>query len=130
MSFEMEWEQRGVVIRFFGVVTIRDIFSASNAYQGDGRFDGITYVLADYSKITDCDAEPQEIDIVWAVDKGAAYTNPNIRKAIVATNPKVKALRERYQSALYHDSAYPTRVFTSEEAARAWLGTVTSQPLP
>jgi len=71
MGYTLSWEPRGVVLRFSSRVTIRDILSASNTYQGDSRYDELSYVIADYSQITGCDASPTHIDDVWAVDYGA-----------------------------------------------------------
>jgi hypothetical protein len=119
MGYTLSWEPRGVVLRFAGRVTISDILSASNAYQGNRWYDELLYVIADYSQITDCDARPTDIDDVWAVDYGAKRSNNKIKKAIVTTSPEVVALARRYAAA--PDPAFPVKVFAKEADARAWL---------
>lgn len=125
MSYKLIWEPRGVVICFEGSITIRDLLQATAAYQSDHRFDLLRYVIANYSAIDDCEIQVEDIDDVWVADVGSKYTNPNIKKAIVSTNPTVSELRDRYQHLL--GTAYPTKLFTSEKDARIWLGTSNTQ---
>ena len=119
MGYTLLWETRGVVLRFFGRITINDLLSASNAYEGDSRFDDLIYVIADYSQIDRCDAKPAEIENVWAVDYGAKMTNNKIKKAIVTTNPDIIAMARCYVAAPF--PAFTIKVFATETDARAWL---------
>lgn len=119
MSYRLEWEGHGVVLRFSGNITIRDILNASVDYEKDIRFDDLWYVIADYSQIETCDVEPSQIDDVWCIDCGAKLTNGKIRKAIVTTSSDVMALARRYSSAPF--PAFPVKVFTNDFDARAWL---------
>jgi hypothetical protein len=119
MGYKLSWEPHGVVIRFSGSMTIDDIVNASVEYEADGRFDGLQYVIADYTQITGCTTKPEQIDDVWAIDTGAKISNKNIRKAIVTTSPDVVAMADRYKGAPY--CAFPVKCFTTESDARAWL---------
>jgi len=111
MGYTLTWEPRDVVLRFSGRVTISDILNASNAYGRDKRYDELLYVIADYSQISGCDAQPADIDYVWAVDYGAKRSNNKIKKAIVSKDPDVVAMARRYATA--PDPAFPVEVFAS-----------------
>lgn len=119
MNFELIWEPRGVVIRFFGKISIKEIQEASVAYQSDWRFDGLLYVIADYTEIESCDARPNEIEYVWAIDSGAKYSNHKIRKAIVTTTHEVIQLATHYKNR--HGKAFEVEIFPTQADARTWL---------
>jgi hypothetical protein len=119
MSFALFWEPEGVVIRFSGVVERTDPKLATVTYEGDPRFDDLAFVIADYSAIAGCIAAPGDMEIVAAMELGAAHTNPTIRKAVVATWPEVIALARHHQRVL--QPSVPTEIFATMEEARAWL---------
>ena len=119
MSFELLWEPKGVVIRFYGTVGMFDPEQATAAYTRDIRFDELKFVIADYSGISGCEALPKDIEAVGAMDIGAMRTNPLMRKAVVTTSPEVIAMAEHHQEAL--GVQMPTRIFPTMAEARAWL---------
>lgn len=119
MAYELAWEPHGVALRFSGQISFNDIRDASVGYQSDPRFDGLRYVIADYSDVSGCDAAPGEMDYLWAVDLAAGVSNPRIRQAYVATSPTVIALAMRYMT--QEVCAFPTEVFSSLVDARRWL---------
>jgi len=120
MSYELLWEPRGVYLQFGGQVSINDILNATIQFEGNSRFDNLRYVIADYSRITGCDAKPTDIYDVWVMDAGAKRSNPNIKKAIVTTTSEVIELARCYKSMFM--TAYPTEIFSTEVDARKWLG--------
>ena len=48
MSYEILWETKGVVKRFFGHVTSNELFQAGVDLQGNVRFDQLKYVINDF----------------------------------------------------------------------------------
>lgn len=124
MAYELAWEPRGVALTFSGQVSFADMRRAGTAYQGDFRFDLVRYVIADYSRISGCDATPAEMDYLWAVDQAARLSNPRIKLAIVATCPAVIGLAMRYMTR--ESRAFPAEVFSSLGDARRWLELETS----
>lgn len=119
MNYKLIWEPRGVLIQFSGEISINDIYKASIAYQGDFRYDDLSYVIADYSQITRCTARPEDIDNIWAIDTGAKLSNPSIKKAIVTTSDDVIQLASRYKN--NQSSAFVVKVFPTQDEARAWI---------
>lgn len=119
MGYKLAWEPRGVVIRFFGQISINDLKKATIEYGSDARFDNLLHVIADYSQIAGCITRPADIEDIWAQDTGAKFSNPKIKKAIVTTSPEVIKLATYYKKEL--GSAFPVEIFTTEVDARAWL---------
>lgn len=128
MAYELSWEPRGVVLMFSGQVSSDDIRNATIDYQRDFRFDDLRYVIEDYLGITGCDANPAEMDYIWALDVAAGISNPKIRRAVIAACPTVIELRLRYMP--QDARAFPTEVFASLGDARGWLDIGADQLLP
>jgi len=100
----------------FASVTCRRLLSNT----GDIRFDHLKFVIADYSRITSCVANPSEIEAVWVLDYGAKRSNLDVRKAVVTTNARVIDLADFYVERL--GGAFPVRIFPTQVEARRWLG--------
>jgi hypothetical protein len=119
MSFELVWEPRGVVKRYFGRVTSEEVFAAGVQSQGDHRFDQNRYAINDFLDCTEFVIDRKVLDEVAAVAGAAEISNPNIRIAIVATLPAVVAATMEYIGLPLH--TYPTRLFATRAEARAWI---------
>lgn len=118
MSYEIIWEPRGVVKRFFGLVTGHEILQAVIEVEGNARFDDLRYALNDFLGSTGLSGYDDVAEEVSAVDYAAARTNPNIRVAIIATLPEIIAGANEYAKSPLN--AYPTRIFTTLAEARDW----------
>ncbi|MGE5450479.1 MAG: hypothetical protein ACM3VZ_01375 [Acidobacteriota bacterium] len=119
MSYELIWEPRGVIKRYFGVLTSRDLIEPVERTESDPRFDNLRYVINDFVAVDGLDLGPFDVDHVAAVDHAAAKTNDNIWIAVVTTSSDVIALVERY--AELSRNAFPTRIFDTMTQARSWL---------
>ena len=62
MSYELAWEPRGFSLTFSGRISFDDIRNATIDHQSDFRFDRIRCVVADFTRITGCDATLSEVD--------------------------------------------------------------------
>jgi hypothetical protein len=120
MSYKLIWENRGVVKYFFDQVSAQDLVNSVIETESDARFDDYRYVINDFLDIAGCSATAAEVEDISVMDKGAAATNPNIRVAIVATHPEILALAKHYANS--EINAYPTRIFSNRDDARAWVG--------
>ena len=119
MGYELSWESRGLVKRFFGDVTARQFIDAVIESECDARFDGLYHVINDFLAVESFVFTPDDVDYVAAIDKAAAVSNPHIRIAVVTCNPEIIALASQYAESPMN--AYPTRIFAALADARAWL---------
>lgn len=118
MGFELQWEHRGVVKRYFGQVSGAELIAPVVATEADERFDNLRYVINDFLDAKSVACTQAVIDEIASLDAGAAATNPNIRIAVVAVQPEVIEIVARYLKA--SAGAYPTRTFATMAEARAW----------
>ena len=119
MSFELNWEPRGVVKRYFGRVTGEEVFAAGIQSQGDRRFDQNCYAINDFLDCTEFVIDRKVLDEIAAVAGAAEISNPNIKIAIVATLPAVVAATMEYIGLPLQ--TYPTRLFATRAEARVWI---------
>ena len=119
MGFQLHWENRGVVKRYFGRVSAEELIAPVIATEADPRFDRLRYVINDFLDITSVTFTQIDVDEIAAYDMGAALTNPHIKVAVVVARADVIDLVSRYIKA--SGMAYPTRTFFTMEEARAWV---------
>jgi len=119
VSYEIIWESRGVIKRFFGIVTNHDMVQSVIDTENDVRFDGYRYVINDFLDITELQVTQSDVDEVSVMDKKASAINVRIRIAVVTTSPDVVALAKHYATSPLN--AYPTKIFSSLTDARRWI---------
>lgn len=119
MGYELIWEPRGVLKRFYGQVTDGDIAGSVARIHGDRRFDTLRYVINDYLDGTGHQIPLNAVEEIAAIDDAAAISNPHIRVALVAATPDFIELANQYAGATM--KIYPTRIFSSLDEARSWL---------
>ncbi len=120
MGYELIWEPKGVVKRFFGDVDGDQLLKSAAETEGDPRFDEYHYVINDFLACESFSAPLDVVEEVAAIDGAAALINKRIKIAIVATLPGVLAAAEQYVKAPY--TSYPTRIFSTLDNARDWIG--------
>jgi hypothetical protein len=119
VTYEVVWEVRGVIKRFFGHVTDHDMLQSVLDIESDSRFDDLRYVINDFSGITGSSISIPTIEDISIADSGAARSNPSIRVAVVTTSPEIRRMAEHYANSPMN--AYETRIFATEAEARNWL---------
>jgi hypothetical protein len=119
LGYELHWEGRGVVKRYFGQVSGEELLAPVVATEADERFDMLRFVINDFLEAKSVVFTQADIDTIAAHDMGAAATNPYIKVAVVATQPEVIDLVQRYMQAAVR--AYPTSIFSTMAEARAWV---------
>lgn len=121
VGYEVVWVQpSGLIKKHFGHVTSREVLVANRKAEEDFRFDSLRYVINDFSECTEVSISLADIEEISAIDCAAAVTNPQIRLAIVATHPDILAASNAYVNDLL--SPFDTRIFSSMNTARSWLG--------
>ncbi len=66
--FEHNWEDRGLVRRFFGHVTADELARSAILGQQDPRFDTMRYVINDFRDCSSVDSPPEAIEEIAATD--------------------------------------------------------------
>ena len=96
MSYELTWEPKGVVKRFFGHVTCVEVLAAGTQSQSNPQFDQYHYAINDFLDCTEFVLDPAVLEEIAAYTGAAELSNPNIKIAIVATLPEIVAAAKQY----------------------------------
>jgi hypothetical protein len=119
MPYEIVWENKGVLKRYFGRMTGKELLQGVNDICGSVRFDEIEYVIYDFLNCKSLAVSDVEAVEAAAIEDAAHFSNPRIRIAVVADDPQTIAIASRYASDA--TKVYPTRIFRTVDGARAWL---------
>ncbi len=121
MPFEVIWEPRGVVKRYWGHLSKAEHQASTNDLFSNPRFDKVHYVINDFSKVESHGIDEDELENYTACRIGDASYQPDIRGALVAVSPEMRALCELIVSPKYA-TPHETRIFFTMAEARKWLG--------
>lgn len=124
----LNWEEKGVYVRFLGTCTVTDVIRALEQIGGDARSDDIYFAIFDYLEIDSQNVTEAETEEIAAMDIGMAYSVPRLRFASVSIDERVLALWRHFISA----HAIPERhgIFSTLKAARDWVVAIESEPGP
>lgn len=119
MTHELMWERHGVVVKYWGRVTLNETLRAQAAYQSHARFEYFSYIIINTLDVTEVTAQSSDAEEVWVQDAGGAQRNKRIRKAFIAKLAAAIEFAESYRANGY--GAFPLEIFDNESDARRWL---------
>lgn len=119
MSYQLDWEPRGVLWRYSGDVTGAEIIEASSLIYGDSRFDNLKYKLVDFLDIKSIQVSPDELALVAYQHRAAELSNQYIRTAILMRSDN--KLAEQFAE-FFIDSNWEVKAFKERDTANSWLG--------
>jgi len=118
MSYEVQWMPRGYYKRLSGIVTAEEFIRSITEVQEDPRYDIVRYGINNCLEVEDVEISASDVEMFAALAIGAAYTNPNVKIAIVVTHPKVLPLVQAYAKM----STYTVKCFDNVADAALWTG--------
>ena len=122
MKFTITWKDQSVRIDYSGAIDNQDIESAHFELNTDDRFYECKSLVIN---ITDCDLEKvsvPDLKNVVALEIGAAYTNKDMKVAMVANNPVSIDKASNYISLFqFHESPWEFQIFNTLNDAYEWL---------
>lgn len=121
MAFELVWERRGVYRRYRGDVTIAERLRSLDLICGDPRFDDLRFTITDFLAVETFEATAASTEEIAAMHIEPLRTNPKIVIAAVAVDNQVIAAIAHFKSLAF--TTQPYSVFSTVEAARAWVAT-------
>ncbi|MEJ2534225.1 MAG: hypothetical protein P8008_01805, partial [Gammaproteobacteria bacterium] len=88
--------------------------------EGNPRFNLLCYVINDLLEVVEHDLSPRNIEVLAAVDRAAALSNPNLKIAVVSTMPEVQDMYSPYTE-IKADIPFFCEQFTRIDEARKWV---------
>jgi hypothetical protein len=96
MPYQITWEDRGLVAKFTGPCSIKDVLHSYEAIGRDPRFDDLLYQIFDYLDGQPHNVDPSEVDELVGLSFAHSLTNSRVLQVSVAVDPNVVALIDRY----------------------------------
>lgn len=104
MPFDLEWEMRGLVIRYSGSLMPSDVVACHERVAAAPRFDDLRFAIVDARSVQALTATGAEIEPIEAFLRGPAMTNAAISVVFVATEPSVLAALGTYNAICDRDT--------------------------
>ena len=122
MPFKTSWAEKGIYSQFHGEVTPAEIEEANAEVYGDYRFDHIEYFIYDFTDADDLALQQSDVEDSVATDKGASYTNRDIKGALVASDQQICEMIDSYMNMSSElGSPWDSKRFLNLDEARKWL---------
>ncbi|MFC2096320.1 hypothetical protein ACFLQ3_01305 [Bacteroidota bacterium] len=120
MTFNINWDKKGVYLKFRGVVTAQDLIDANNYVISNVNFEEIDYQIFDFLHIDDFKVTTYDINIVASMDKSQTEFKKKMKVAIVTQDDYVKEITSEYDQFMT-GSDWKTEIFPSYEKAKEWV---------
>jgi len=121
MPYELEWEDKGLLIKYSGVVSSVDLIMSNSEMTGVQKIESVEYVIYDFGTIKDIDFNESIVDIIKKFSERNNHLNPLAKVAFVSSREDVASLIESFIStskAKIPHASYKN--FTHIEEARRW----------
>jgi hypothetical protein len=117
MSNTVSWERRGCFIAYSDHVTFSEFFGAIIAIHADENYNQVAFVIHDMTRVTTFDFSDVNMIKIASHELGARFTNPNVRPAVVSTNPTMIEMTKVFSEL----TKLQVGIFPTVTEARAWI---------
>lgn len=124
MPYKIYWEERGVVMQYFGRTSDEEIAEAVRIAQADDRFDELRYDIHDLRLCEEFSFSQSRIAEMAAIDAVAALSLPEQKMAVAVVTDRqdVIASVNAYVSSGFNVHSF--HICPTMDDARAWLSNV------
>lgn len=122
MSYKTVWENKGVVVHFYGDFNIESLRVGLRSVFSDSRSDNIQYLICDHTEVVTLQITADELAIAAALDCSLSLSIPSIKLALISKGKEMEALSNRYVK--FTKRMKPTwhsRIFEDITSARDWI---------
>jgi len=128
MPYDLTWEPRGVLRRYFGRVTIAERYESFERICADARFDALRYTITESLGTESYEVSEEATEEIAAMHVGPLRTNPRIVIAAVAVDEHIIGAIRHFMSLQF--TPQPYRIFGTMAEARAWIEATLAEPPP
>ncbi len=122
MPFKIVWKKDGINLRFTGKFDFQAIDSANREVYGDSRVDNIKYVIWDAININQALVSEEQLDLASEDDKVGTSYLPNLKLALVGTDPNLRKIFEYYVNrSMQIESTWQFKIFNRLIDAENWV---------
>lgn len=119
MTFNINWDKKGVYVKFRGIVSSQDLIDANNYVISNKNFEDIAYQIFDFLSIDEFNIVKKDIQIIGLMDKSQSEFKKDMKVAIVTDRDDVRETILEYDK-LMKNSSWLTEKFPDVDSARKW----------
>jgi len=121
MAYEISWEESGILVRFFDIVTEQEVMAANDIMYGDARFETILYQISDYTEAVQILITPRDAKVIGTLDNSSSRWNQQpMKNAVVTKDEEFIPVVETYFKE-FEGTPWQCRLFENLELAHDWV---------
>ncbi len=120
MSYRHEWENNGVLIKFWGATSGSEIDEAIDQIRNSPDLSKLGYVISDYLVVDEFRVTRYDVLLIAARDHWVSVTNANLKIALVGGRSDVLNALKCYAASSVIKDTFEVCIFTDLVEARNW----------
>ncbi len=105
MSYQIKWEEEGVLVRFSGIYSFEEDTNANIEIYSNSQFENINYIIWDLSGISELSMTEDEAYLTSMQDRLASSRLPHVKMALLAQDKPTRKICERYITKCQNDKS-------------------------
>jgi len=119
LPYTYEWRKSQFLATFKGNVVSNEVFSCSDIFESDSRFDDLRSSIWDFSAVDSVSISVEEIIGRAAIDRAASKSNRKIKLAIFTNRPSEEIFANLYKAENL-DIDWDIKIFKTKKEALEW----------
>jgi len=120
MPYKISWEERGVYIKWFGIITAEENIRLNGEIYGNKLFETIEYQIGDFIDAEHATFTEREIYVIAKLEIQASRWNKRLMVAHITKDPEIVKAIKSYEYNL-RESDWKFGIFDDLEDARKWV---------
>lgn len=96
MSYKLEWEDKGLLIRYSDTLSTNDLIKSNSEFIGNPNIETVKYIISDLSNVKDVNINETDVEITKDFAVRSNPINPTAKVAIVSANKELINLIESF----------------------------------
>ncbi len=120
MPYKIQWEEKGVYVKSFGIVTANENLQLNGEIYGNKKFDTIEYQISDLLDADLSILNDKNISVISQLDFSASAWNKNLKVVHITKNTELIRLIKIYETRM-GESGWQFMISDTLEDARKWV---------
>ncbi|PKP30742.1 MAG: hypothetical protein CVU00_13430 [Bacteroidetes bacterium HGW-Bacteroidetes-17] len=120
MTYKIFWEDRGLNIKWSGIITDEEIIRPNGEIYGNKLFENIDYQIADFLNATPSIFSVRDILVIYTLEKQASRWNKKLMVAHIARDPEFINSIKAYESKMIN-TGWKFGIFDNLGDTRKWV---------
>ena len=106
MPYKISWEEKGMYIKWFGIITAEENIQLNGEIYGNKLFETLEYQIGDFLDAKHAVFSERDIHVIATLEKQASRWNKKLKVAHITKDPEIVKvivqLKQKIHSIIYH----------------------------